>query len=187
MDVGANIGNHALYFAITRGAAVHAFEPNPTSRHYLQKSLDANRVEGVIVHAEALSDQQGTASLVESDDLGMVSVAPNRAGEVRLARLDDFHFPGDPRVGLLKIDVEGSEAAVLAGAARTVRLHHPVIAVEAPTKDARRRIEAVLPHEYRRFPVRFCWTSTYVYYPRLVDLVPLVPIAAYAKVAEYRK
>lgn len=187
VDVGANIGNHALYFAITRGAVVHAFEPNPESRHYLRESLEANRVNHVYIHPEGLSDQQGTASLVGSDDLGMVSLEPDPAGDVHVTSLDDFDFPPQPRIAVLKIDVEGGEAAILDGARKTLAAHRPLIAVEAQTKTHRRGVEAVLPSGYRRLPIRFGWTPTYVYYPHLLCLPPLLMIGTFAKATQFGK
>ena len=187
IDVGANIGNHALYFAITRGALVHAFEPNPTSRRYLHESLEANHIDRVIIHPEGLSDWRGTASLVQQEDLGMVSLTPSPDGEIQVARLDDFEFPLEPRITVVKIDVEGDEAAILDGATRTLKEHQPLIAIEAFTKSDRRRVEAALPPGYRRLPMRFCWTPTYVYYPRLRNLPSLLLLGAYAKVVQYGK
>lgn len=185
VDVGANIGNHSLYFAITRGAIVHAFEPNPDSRHYLRENLDANRVKHVVIHSEALSDEPGTASLVESDDLGTVSLARDPAGAVRVARLDDFRFPPELRIAVLKVDVEGCEAAILEGADRTLAVHRPLIAVEAPMRSDRARVAAALPDGYRRLPIRFGWTSTYVYYPHLRYLPPLLAATVYAKASQF--
>src|SRR5688572_21670039 len=46
IDVGANIGNHTLFFAAVMGARVIAIEPNPEALRYLkQNSLDNRAAE----------------------------------------------------------------------------------------------------------------------------------------------
>lgn len=183
VDVGANIGNHALYFAVARGAFVHAFEPNPESRRYLKESVEASRIRHVMIHSEALSDESGSATLVASEDLGMCRVNTDRAGDVTVRRLDQFMFAPEMRIAVLKIDVEGGEARVLGGASRTIREHRPLVAVEARTAAARRAIADALPDGYRRLPIRFGWTPTYIYYPTRFYLAPLLAAAICAKAA----
>ena len=52
---------------------------------------------------------------------------------VRKIALDEFNLP---RVDLIKIDVEGMEMEVLAGAARSIERYHPVMLIEKIKADA---------------------------------------------------
>lgn len=181
VDVGANVGNHALYFAVTRGAFVHAFEPNLESRRYLRRSIAASQIRHVMVHPEALSDECGSAALVAAEDLGLVRVETAAAGDIAVRRLDQFMFASEMRIAVLKVDVEGDEARVVEGAQRTIRQHRPLIAVEARTAADRRAIAEVLPKGYRRLPLRFGLTPTYIYYPNALYLAPLIGAAVCAR------
>ena len=182
VDVGANIGNHAVYFAVVRRVRIHAFEPNPEAREWLRRNADANGAGRIVIHEQALSDEAGRASVISTGDLGLTQTVPDEAGEVEVRRLDDFDFPLKPRIALLKIDVEGAEERVLAGAASTIRRHKPLIAVEARDEKERKRIDVMLgQHRYHRMPFSFAHTPTYIYYPSRLYLPVLMASAAIAK------
>jgi FkbM family methyltransferase len=179
VDVGANIGNHTLYFAIVRGATVHAFEPNPVAAEYLRANVELNEAPNVHVQQVGLSDAPGRGRLEPAEELGMVSVEQDESGEIDLRALDSYDFPLEPRISVIKIDIEGAESRVLKGAEETIRTHRPIIAVEALGEDAGPMLNAL---GYRRFPVRFCWTPTYIFYPRLTQMPALGLLAFRAKV-----
>jgi FkbM family methyltransferase len=129
VDVGANIGylSSAMAAAVGPSGRVVAFEPHPALRATLAENAAAWRTRprcgAVDVRAEALSSRSGRATLREprgfADNRGVATleeVQPDAAGpglEVETTTLDDV--VGGERVALLKIDVEGHEAAVLAG------------------------------------------------------------------------
>jgi Methyltransferase FkbM domain len=52
---------------------------------------------------------------------------------VRAITLDAFNFP---RLDLIKMDVEGMEMEALAGAAKSIQAHHPLMLIEALKVDA---------------------------------------------------
>jgi FkbM family methyltransferase len=114
LDVGANVGSYAL-LAASRGATVLAFEPNPHARRFIHRSLVSNGLS-----AQVLPYAAGAAA--ERLRMNFAAGAAARIGEgtdlVDVVTLDS-QAPAD--VTLLKIDVEGHEAAVLEGGARTLR------------------------------------------------------------------
>ncbi len=59
--------------------------------------------------------------------LGATRLEADAAGPIEVVRLDDLP---DLVPSLVKIDVEGMELAVLAGAAETLKRHRPLIFVE---------------------------------------------------------
>ncbi len=134
VDVGASEG---LYSYVLAGLSrqVHAFEPIPELCRRLRAAVPAN----VTVHGVALSDRAGTTTLrLPGEDTGwatiepanpLASAAPDRLRllPIETRTLDSFGFKD---VRLIKIDVEGHEAAVLAGAARTIAEERPVLVIE---------------------------------------------------------
>jgi FkbM family methyltransferase len=131
LDVGANIGNHALFFA-PHFDEVWAFEPNP--RIGVLLALNATLAPNVRCFDVGLSDRAGDAMLtVPEGNAGMATLAPGapgRAVPVRLQRLDDLAGLAARRVALVKIDVEGHEAAVLRGARALLARDRPVVVFE---------------------------------------------------------
>ena len=138
IDVGANVGIYALpWAAINEDVTVHCFEPNPAVRRRLARNVALNRLRARIrLHAEALSDHAGTATLYGSDDMSSLNkgvyagaglAAPT---EVSLARLDDILGIEGPPVSLMKIDVQGHELEVLRGAHAVISRHRPALILE---------------------------------------------------------
>jgi FkbM family methyltransferase len=129
IDAGANIGYMTLLFAAKVGSAgrVDAFEPHPVVGRSLEANVARNASARVVVHRVAVGATAGEATLFESDyfaiNHGTASIAhvPTAAEAatstrhvVNVERLDDV-FPTES-FALLKVDVEGFEAEVLAGA-----------------------------------------------------------------------
>jgi FkbM family methyltransferase len=127
-DCGANLGLYSLLAAAV-GASVVAFEPTPKTFDRLVVNVEANRFD-VQCLALALADRSGRETIYELSDTnsGMNTLTHGTpVAEVEVARLDDLELPAPH---LLKIDVEGSELALLAGAAETIRRHRPTLVVE---------------------------------------------------------
>jgi FkbM family methyltransferase len=144
VDVGANAGVFTLMAAKLVGAAgaVHAFEPSPRDRQRMLANIALNGLSNVSVHPEALGAKAGKAVLAVAgaehpghNTIGGFAYAGTvRADsvEVDVTSLDEFaEAAGLTRLDLLKIDVEGSETAVLRGAAASLRRFRPIILAEA--------------------------------------------------------
>ncbi|HXQ13347.1 MAG TPA: FkbM family methyltransferase [Caulobacteraceae bacterium] len=139
-DVGAHRGQTAEQFlAAFPRATVHSFEPHPNSFACLQQ-LRSDRLHA---HRLAVSDASGPApffvlsdvedpqaavpasmnnSLVRDTQFGLVAGRYDKSISVERITVDAFcDQAGVDRVDLLKIDTEGHEVAVLAGAAETLR------------------------------------------------------------------
>jgi FkbM family methyltransferase len=157
VDVGANIGYITSLFAARVGprGRVESFEPHPRIFARLRQNVCNLKLGAkptpIELHECALGDRDGTAQLIEptsfSINEGASTLVATEDGaspespsgfEIRLARLDSVL--GDCDIALLKVDVEGFEARVLAGAERLL---------------ARRRITNIIyeAHECERSPV----------------------------------
>lgn len=136
-DVGANAGYYAI-LAAELGASVHAFEPNPQVRALLSRSVILGTGEIQVV-AAACSERQGRMpfSISEPGNTGMSSLGPGTGAciEVDVLTLDGYASAGGLQPDLLKIDVEGHEREVLAGAERVLRSARPVVIVETGGRD----------------------------------------------------
>ena len=133
VDVGANIGNHAVFFA-RRGCTVHALEPSPVVLPVLEDNVSRHGRGLVHIHPVALGASAGTATIDHrSDGVHACTVVDTaRPGDIRVETLDRFvELNGIARVALLKIDVETFELDVVRGALQTIRRDRPIIMAEA--------------------------------------------------------
>jgi FkbM family methyltransferase len=140
VDIGANNGLYSILAAKIRpDANVIAFEPYPPAHGALLANLALNSVEAnVFVHKLALSDSAGETTLYVPDGShGLLetsaSLEPDfqstvRTITVRKAQLDDIGL--NTRIAVMKIDVEGHEAAVLRGASRCLEQDRPIVFAE---------------------------------------------------------
>jgi FkbM family methyltransferase len=150
IDVGANIGTHALVMAEAIGAGrVVACEPNPHEYSRLARNIRLNDLSTVSAVPVALGDRIGRAAL-RLPPLGDANggtarlQAPGQGTRVPAAL--DTKAPtvmvdvetldhlaqrlGLADVGFIKIDVEGFEGAVLAGAREVLRASRPTLLFE---------------------------------------------------------
>jgi len=119
VDAGANIGLVALVAARAVGARgqVHAIEAHPVVAGYLSENVRINRAANVRVHQVALGDRPGVVRLAThpGDDSQNHVAAEGPGTTVAVVRLDEL-LAAVGRVDLLKVDVEGYERFVVAGA-----------------------------------------------------------------------
>ncbi len=139
LDVGSNIGNHAVYYAnFSRASKVYCFEPNPVARRLLLANVEASGAGKVRLDFVefGLGRKRSKLSLGASPDnnLGGTSLAESSSGaEVQVVPLDEI-LASEP-VDFIKIDVEGMELDVLMGAAGIIRKYRPVVHVEVREHD----------------------------------------------------
>ncbi len=146
VDAGANIGWHALHAARSpKVETVVAFEPDPFNAWLLDRNLSANHIDKAVVVAAALGDRRGTLKLhrYKASNFGRHSAIAGDAhgsATVPLVDLDgalrDLGLSERP-VCVLKIDVEGYEPAVIAGASRTLGLTDAVVLEYSPALSRR--------------------------------------------------
>jgi len=128
VDVGANVGFYAC-LARSLGRRVVAIEPHPTNVRMLLQNLRSNSWEDVEVFPVGLGASAGMTTIFgggtgASLRQGWDGLSPRFDRQlIPLSTLDTItgdRFPGQRL--LIKIDVEGWEHDVLAGAARTLAL-----------------------------------------------------------------
>lgn len=127
VDVGAHIGYFTLLAARQVGpeGRVYAFEPAPANYEILRQNIALNEYRNITATAKAVCDAPGTTRFFMQRDTVGHSLYPTTIGrgktaiDVETTSLDDFFAKvGWPEVHLIKMDIEGAEAAALAGMER---------------------------------------------------------------------
>src|SRR5512139_3594021 len=158
LDIGAHVGNHSAFFALECPAVrVVALEPNPPSFALLRQTIAAN---GLVGRADWLnmachpSWQAVDVIPGPPGNTGMATVI--EGSQIPAIRLDAL--ADGLQVAVVKIDVEGLGAAVLASGRKLLQRDRPLLAVEARDQGEQRMIAAVLkPFGYRPGPT-YCAT-----------------------------
>ena len=163
VDVGANVGNHTVFFAAIVGAPVLAFEPWRANHDLLLLNIAANGLDELVEPTCAAVGSiagSGRAQPRRADNFGTVQVVAG-PGDIPVVVLDDMPTGGP--VGLLKVDVEGAEPAVLEGAQELLERWLPDVVVEAEDAAAFAAVaDVLLPAGYFSRG-RYAWTPTYVF------------------------
>ena len=136
IDVGANIGNHTLFFA-EHFRDVQAFEPNIDTYNLLE--YNTNSISNICTHNIGVSDKEEFLTMSDdpSNHGGSSAVYEHSKGftsKIKTKKLDVLIEQKD-NIGLIKIDVEGLEYKVLKGATNVIRNSQPIIAFEQHTED----------------------------------------------------
>ena len=125
-DVGANIGIYCLYSAKTRKNNVYAFEPHMANYTNLLANINENRLLNCQAFPLALGDKTnlttlGVKNMIEGvSDSNVGEASEYYHGCVEMS-LDTLVEQGTlPQPDHIKIDVDGHEGKVVAGAIRTI-------------------------------------------------------------------
>jgi FkbM family methyltransferase len=141
VDVGANLGWYAVHAAQhTAVETVIAFEPDLFNGWLLDSNLSLNGIDNVIVNTCAVGAQRGFVRLYryKSSNCGRHSVLTNYGYGSRLVPMTDLDTAlenlglADRPVLIVKIDVEGYEPEVVAGASQTLARADVVIMEYSP-------------------------------------------------------
>jgi FkbM family methyltransferase len=135
-DIGANIGNHAIFFShVCKASKVHAFEPQSVAFKILERNAEVNNLENIEAHNVAIGAKNGFARLTRftQTNMGGSEFAEAESGPYIVRTLDSFELE---RLDFIKLDVEGSQSRVLAGGAETITMHKPLIWAEIRPSDA---------------------------------------------------
>lgn len=138
IDVGANIGTHALAFShmVGKEGKVLAFEPQRHIFYALAGTVALNSMENVWCYYNAVSDEPGMMKVSQlnfeqPNNFGALAIDsyidPNNFEEVPVISIDDLNLSS---CHLIKADAEGMEEKVLRSAINTIEKHRPILFVE---------------------------------------------------------
>jgi FkbM family methyltransferase len=156
VDCGANLGVYTIEWAkhMTGWGVVLAFEAQERIYYALGGNIAINNCFNARAIHAAVASQTGTMKMPKpnyltdssfgslelrkrnnTESIGQpIDYSEDKMVDVRMVHLDSFNFP---RLDLIKIDVEGMELDVLAGAAKCVGDKHPILLVETVKTDAK--------------------------------------------------
>ncbi|MBR1428870.1 MAG: FkbM family methyltransferase, partial [Rickettsiales bacterium] len=134
LDIGANIGNHTLYWLTTspkRAKHVYAFEVIDETYEILKKNIALNGLQNktTLFHF-GLGANNTTASIssMNLDNMGATSIQEDKNGKFQIRKLDDVKL--NHKIDFVKIDVEGIEIDVIKVAKKFLTKDRPLIWVE---------------------------------------------------------
>jgi FkbM family methyltransferase len=144
VDVGANVGFFTRRFAawVSEGGKVLAIEPEDVNYARLERAISQAGLEKVVETVKG--------AVAEMTGQGWLEINPGHPGDHKLGTetgnvrvdlwaLDDLLAArGWPEVSLIKVDVQGAEARVLAGAEETIKRYHPAVFLELDDQQLRR-------------------------------------------------
>jgi len=167
VDVGANVGVYTLLATLTPEVDVLAFEPGRIARERLREHIGLNDLQGrVEISPVALSDMDGEVAFTVGGDVLNRVTEPSPYAEMVPARRLDHVLPTELGRGVvLKVDAEGHDLQVLAGAHGLLLRERPPIIVEWNNPAIRELLEPLgySPHGYdpeSRKLTRTDWTHS---------------------------
>ena len=136
-DIGANVGFYSIAVRATNPSCnVVAFECNPNVTELFVGNIRINGIDGISIHAVALSDS------FEKAEFYVPAFTGSGGGSLKDLHPEEgesYRFEVDVRVldsinlealDLMKIDVEGAELGVIRGELNTIEAYHPTIFIE---------------------------------------------------------
>ncbi len=119
LDVGSHLGYYAcLSGKIAEQGKVHAFEVDPKGLELLERNVELNRLNNIVIHHVAVSGRNGIERfpVLDNPNAGLgKNVQSDEYFEVPSVKLDDFVKKEGIQPDFIKIDVEGAELEVLKG------------------------------------------------------------------------
>ncbi|TAF57428.1 MAG: FkbM family methyltransferase [Oscillatoriales cyanobacterium] len=175
LDVGANVGVYTFSAAQRVGpqGCVIAIEPFSPCVHCLNETKQLNGLDWVKIYEGAASSRSGTAALKLYPASELNEIIPNASAStahtqtVHCITLDELMFREElSRVDFIKLDAEGHELDILAGASQMIAVFQPTILYEniAGSKGSNLAVANTL---------RAIGYQLYHYQPYLKELVPL--------------
>lgn len=146
LDIGTNIGNHALFFALLCPSyRVIGFEPMP---HWRARALDNLAING----CNSKVDIRPVGLLQDS---GILEFRPYATTYLLACSTLDLELPDVDDVAFVKMDIEGSEPKALLGGKEFFRRNRPLIFSEClgDTRELASAAEAINYRIKRRLPI----------------------------------
>jgi FkbM family methyltransferase len=166
VDVGGNTGiftvKAAQFFRANGGGTVVAYEPLPEMLGELNSNVHLNGFDNVRLRSFCLGSQPGTTDFwINFNRLassGLVHRDPQAVRRsVLVLRFDDvFPLEALNRLDYVKIDVEGAEDQVLAGARATLKKFRPIVQFEIGVHDVRLELENYTAYQCPGGPNKIC-------------------------------
>jgi FkbM family methyltransferase len=157
VDIGANIGDSAIYFALKDARHVYAFEPYPYSYGLAKKNIELNNLNNNITILNAGCGK--TAFVTIDTDFKNYACSDLKTSlkgnKVRIYSLDEIAQEFNLKNAVLKIDCEGCEYNIILGAKLEtlkrfdqiiIEYHYGYKNLSKELEHAKFRLKHTLPH-----------------------------------------
>ena len=131
VDVGAYIGLHTIELS-KLSKKVFSFEPQPLISACVRKTLNTMEINNVDHYHMAIGNDTGWTHIHTNNDgdASIRGIRDNKFAQSFKCKIDKLENIVKEPISLIKIDVEGSEFDVLAGAVDLIELYKPIIIIE---------------------------------------------------------
>lgn len=157
LDIGANIGNHTLFFFFECGInKAYCFEPVSSTFNILSKNISLNGLsDKVVLLNTAVGADEGSARIAHFDEanIGSTQIALEKVGTIPVISIDSLNI--EDCIKLIKIDVEGFEVEVIRGCIKTIEQYKPYIMVEIQEENFETVESLLLPFGYQYVHIGF--------------------------------
>jgi FkbM family methyltransferase len=166
LDVGANIGITALYYAsINTKAQIFAFEPHPETFKRANDNIELNKFKNIHLFNIGLAQKKESLKLYEVNQKnpGMNRILSDYKNlpfkRINVEILDQFCLENNiSKIDFIKIDVEGFEYFVLLGGGEVIQKSKPILFIELDdnnlrenNKSAKELIDLLKKFGYKEF------------------------------------
>jgi FkbM family methyltransferase len=135
LDIGANVGYFTMlaWSMVKGGGKVLAFEPNPQNLQLMYSSVQRNCAEKIEIYPYAVSNAAGILRFTTVGSNGGVVTKESKYQRhfllVQAVVLDEI-LKHEPRLDLVKIDIEAHEPFALQGMVELIKKYRPKIITE---------------------------------------------------------
>lgn len=131
LDVGCNIGWFVLLAAsVAKNGKVFGFEPNHENVQLLYRSIAENGFDNIVIFQNAVTDRRCLLQLSSHAAYGFVHALESSDDDyVQGVALDEL-LRNEPRIDIIKMDIEGHEPVALEGMREIIGKHRPLIVSE---------------------------------------------------------
>lgn len=177
IDIGANIGNHSVYFGKFLADYIISIEPHPKLLPILKRNLDVNRIieYSIIPYAVGAKSSAGYMSLRQGYEKNIggshVSIIEENSkntdsDSIIVTTIDNIiesleNKLKSKQISFIKIDIEGMELEALKGATNLLEKHHPQLAIELISLESLSAVKAFLKNFGYIDVGKFCSAPTY--------------------------
>lgn len=167
VDIGANIGNHSIFFnRFCPANKVYCFEIEKSIFEILKRNMKRNCIDETFhISNIGISDKPGYVDLCEvnHNNCGITKIVNEDGTQCIVDTLDNL-MEGIENISLIKIDVEGFELQVIKGATNILINQSPIIFVELQTETEFSEFDEFISiFGYSTKKINYAGTPTYLY------------------------
>jgi protein O-GlcNAc transferase len=166
VDVGANIGNHTVFFSkFCPSDKVISIELSQNIFKTLKRNVtDNNNLLNVSLINVGVGEKYKTVTISDMDvtNVGLTKITSD-GGDVIVDTLDNI-LQNETNISVIKIDVEGYEKNVLIGAKEIIKKHSPIIIAELKDDKEFNEFKEIADEiGYETDKVNYASTPTYIW------------------------